>query len=98
MRGCGPGPFQIQVGVNGREWLARQMDVEHLNYRQERNCFALVEDYPRAQQLLEEQLKTDWPRLLGDIGQQLNPFHEEIFERYPTENYWTCYQSEMGDG
>ena len=87
-------PFQMQVGINGREWLARQMDVEHLQYRQERNCFPFVENYPRAQQLLEDQLKTDWPKLLGDIGQQLNPFHEEIFEHYPTENYWTCYQSE----
>jgi hypothetical protein len=87
-------PFQIQVGVNGREWLARQMDQEHLKYRQERNCFPYVEDFPRAQQLLEDQLKTDWAKLLASFGQQLNPFHEEIFARYPTENYWTCYQSE----
>src|SRR5438132_3199542 len=26
-------PFNIQVGVNGREWLARQMDKEGLKYR-----------------------------------------------------------------
>jgi hypothetical protein len=87
-------PFQIQVGMNGREWLAQQMDREHLEYRQERNCFAFVEDFQRAQQLLEDQLKTDWAKLLNGFGQQLNPFHDEIFERYPTENYWTCYQSE----
>src|ERR1039457_2186536 len=39
-------PFQIQVGVNGREWLARQMDQEHLKYRQERNCFRMGKTSP----------------------------------------------------
>ena len=28
------------------------------------------------------------------LAQHLNPLHEQIFERYPTEYYWTCFQSE----
>ena len=28
------------------------------------------------------------------FARQLNPLHEEIFAKYPTEYYWTCYQSE----
>lgn len=87
-------PFHIQVGMNGREWLARQMDRQGLRYRQHGNCFPFIEDYRRAQELLDEQLKTNWTALLHGFGQQLNPLHEEIFQRYPTENYWTCYQSE----
>ena len=76
-------PFQIQVGMNGREWLARQMDREKLSYRQHQNCFTFIEDFPRAQQLMDEQLKTDWPALLDSFGRQLNPLHEEIFELFP---------------
>ena len=87
-------PFRIQIGINGREWLARQMDRAGLAYRQHQNTFTFVEDFARAQALLEEQLKTDWPALLGSFGRQLNPLHEEIFERYPTDNYWTAYQVE----
>jgi hypothetical protein len=87
-------PFHIQVGMNGREWLARQMEKEGLGYQQQGNCFPFIQDYPRAQQLLDEQLKTNWAELLNGFGAQLNPLHEEIFQRYPTENYWTCYQSE----
>jgi hypothetical protein len=87
-------PFNIQIGLNGREWLSRQMDQQGLRYQQTRNCFTWIEDYARAQQLLQDQLKTDWAALLGRFGQALNPLHEEIFQRYPTENYWTCYQSE----
>jgi hypothetical protein len=87
-------PFHMQVGINGREWLAQQLKREKLSYRQHRNCFTFIEDYQRAQELLNEQLQTNWPKMLNGFGQQLNPLHEEIFARYPTENYWTCYQSE----
>jgi hypothetical protein len=87
-------PFQIQVGLNGREWLARQMDREKLKYRQHQNCFTWIEDFGRAQQLMNEQLKTDWPKLLDSFGRQLNPLHEEIFAQFPTANYWTAYQVE----
>jgi len=87
-------PFHIQIGINGREWLARQMDREKLSYQRHNNCFPWIEDFGRAQELMEQQLKTDWPKLLDSFGRQLNPLHEEIFERYPTENYWTGYQME----
>ena len=87
-------PFNIQVGINGREWLARQMDREGLKYRQQGNCFVRIEDYARAQQLLDQQLRTNWTELLERFARQLNPLHEKIFERYPASYYWTCYQSE----
>ena len=87
-------PFNIQVGVNGREWLARQMDKEGLRYRQQGNCFVWIEDYPRAQQLLGEQLQTNWADLLGSLAEQLNPLHGKLFEHYPASYYWTVYQSE----
>jgi hypothetical protein len=49
-------PFNIQVGVNGREWLARQMDRERLKYRQQGNCFVWIENYSLAQKLMNQQL------------------------------------------
>ena len=32
-------PFSIQICLNGREWLARQMDAAGIGYRQRENCF-----------------------------------------------------------
>jgi hypothetical protein len=87
-------PCNIQIGLNGREWLSRQMEQDGLPFQQVGNCFPWIEDHPRAQQLLDAQSKTPWPELLGAFAQTLNPLHEEIFARYPTEYYWTCYQSE----
>ncbi len=87
-------PFNIQIGLNGREWLARQMDQAGLQYVQAGNCFPWIEDFGRAQQLLEEQLETHWPELLNSFAKQLNPLHEEIFALCPSPYYWTCFQSE----
>ena len=71
-------PFRIQVGLNGREW----------------HCFVWIEDFARAQALLEQQVQTHWAELLGGLARQLNPLHESIFAKYPMDYYWTCEQSE----
>jgi len=86
-------PFNIQVALNGREWLSRQMNEAGVRYRQEGNCFVWIEDYEQAGKLLQQQLETNWPELLSGFARQLNPSHESIFERYPSSYYWTCYQS-----
>ena len=87
-------PFNIQVGLNGREWLARQMDKQNLKYRQQGNCFVWIENYDQAQQLMNQQLNTDWAEMLNGFARQLNPIHESLFASYPTSYYWTCHQSE----
>ena len=87
-------PFNIQVGLNGREWLARQMDRHGLKYRQQGNCFVWIEDYEEAQKLMQQQLKTSWAELLDGFARQLHPAHEQVFEQYPTDYYWTVFQSE----
>jgi hypothetical protein len=87
-------PFNIQVGLNGREWLARQMDQEGLSYVQQGNCFVWMEDYGRAQERMNRQVKRNWTELLSGFAAQLNPEHERIFNRYTASYYWTCGQSE----
>jgi hypothetical protein len=46
-------PFDIYVCLNGREWLARQMDRGHMNYERIENCFPWIEDAPKAQRLMD---------------------------------------------
>ncbi|MGA8314129.1 MAG: hypothetical protein WB755_29160 [Terriglobales bacterium] len=87
-------PFHIQIGINGREWLAQQMRPQGLQFQQEKNCFTRIADFPRAQELMNQQLQTGWVDLLTGLARRLNPIHEEIFAKYPTPYYGTCYQSE----
>jgi hypothetical protein len=89
-------PFSMQVCLNGREWLARQMDGEGMKYARQDNCFPWVEDWSRAQELLREQLRRNWPKLLGEIAAELNPLHREMFADTPVRYYWSTYQSEWG--
>lgn len=86
--------FSIPVGLNGREWLSRQMDQAGMKYRQQGNCFVWIEDYEHAQKLMNQQLERNWAELLNGFAGQLNPVHESVFERYPASYYWTAYQSE----
>lgn len=87
-------PFQVQIYLNGREWLARQMDDASLRYLRHENCFPWIGDYARAQALIDEQMKTDWPKHLGAIARQLNPLHGEIFAGLPVDYYWSVAESE----
>jgi hypothetical protein len=43
---------------------------------------------------MNRQLETGWAELLDGLARQLNPVHENLFERYPASYYWTGYQSE----
>jgi hypothetical protein len=87
-------PFSIQIGMNGREWLARQMDAAGIEYQRQDNCFPWVSDWNQAQRLMDAQLQADWPKLLDQIAGALNPIHKEIFKHFPMNYYWATYQSE----
>jgi len=89
-------PFPIQICLNGREWLARQMDHASLGYMCQDNCFPWVEDWQRAQQLLDQQLRIEWPVVLDDLARLVNPIHDELFQAFPTHYYWTmCWRHDF---
>jgi hypothetical protein len=86
-------PFTVHVGMNGREWLARQMDKIGLGYQRRDNCFAWIEDWARAQQLMDEQLRTPWPGMLNRLLAQANPALG-IVDTHPTPYYWSMDEGE----
>lgn len=87
-------PFTVDVCLNGRDRLARQMDRAGLAYQQRDNCFVQVSDPVRAQALLDEQLRTNWPRVLGRLLNQAHPLHAEICRPIAQTYYWTASASE----
>jgi hypothetical protein len=87
-------PFQVQIYLNGREWLAQQMNADGLAYRRHGNCFPWVADYPRAQALMDQQTTMNWPHSLDAVARQLNPLHDEIFKGFPGQYYWSTVESE----
>ncbi len=87
-------PFNIQICLNGREWLARMMDQARIRYRRHDNCFTWIEDVAKAQRLMNRQLRMSWPKALERIQRQLNPLHASMFRGLGISYYWSIYQSE----
>jgi hypothetical protein len=87
-------PYTVRVSINGREWLARQMDQAGIAYVRRDNCFTWIEDVTAAQALMDQQLSVRWDRVLDKFVQQVNPIHQPHFQDYGLDYYWSVYQSE----
>jgi hypothetical protein len=87
-------PFEIQIGLNGREWLAQRMDQEGMRYQRSDNKFLWVEDWQRAQQWLDEQQQTNWVGEFETLLRQVHPLHPGHLGRLPVAYNWTVHQSE----
>ena len=87
-------PFQVEVCLNGREWLARQMDKRGLKYQRQDNYIAWISDVAKAQQLMDQQPQIQWQPKLEKLLNQTHPLHKEICRPLEWEYYWTCCESE----
>jgi hypothetical protein len=87
-------PFLIQICLNGREWLARQMDQTKLRYQREDNCFPWIDNVSRAQALMDQQHRTNWPVLLHPLLKKCHPLHAEISRPIERDYYWTAAETE----
>src|SRR5262249_44144642 len=87
-------PFTMQVCLNGREWLARQLDAAGIHYRRRDNCFVALADVAAAQALMDEQRRADWPALLEGLARSSDPTHDTLLDDLTNRYYWTVDQSE----
>lgn len=87
-------PFSIQIWLNGREWLGAQLRRSKIDFQRADNTYTWVADPSAAQQLLTDQLTTNWAYSLDSIRQLIHPLHEQIFAPAPLGYYWSVYQSE----
>lgn len=87
-------PFQVSLCLNGRHWLARQLDQAGIGYVQRDNCFTWIEDVPRAQALAGVQLQSCWPTLLQPLVEQCHPHAPELCRPLALSYYWSVSESE----
>jgi len=87
-------PFTMQIYINGREWLARQMDAVGMRYERYDNCFPSIEDVGAAQKLMDRQLVTNWRQELRRLSRLANPKLHGILGSYHPDYFWSLSQSE----
>lgn len=86
-------PYNLFICLNGRHWLERQLQKQGLAYCKDENCFPWIEDLSRAQELLDQQLQTDWSRALTGLVKQMCPNLSRILPLRP-EYYWSADETE----
>jgi len=88
-------PFSVDVCLNGRLWLAKQMLAAGLRYQRADNCFIHLDDPARAQSLADAQLQTNWLTLLNSLLDAAHPLKSEILKPFPNlRYYWTATETE----
>jgi hypothetical protein len=87
-------PFTVQIVLNGREWLARQLVRRRIAHQRRDNCFVEVADVPAAQRLLDAQLRTKWPQVLERLLRQAHPAHHRLFAPDALHYYWSADETE----
>lgn len=87
-------PFQIQICLNGREWLAQELGHRGIGFVRHDNCLTRLDAPELAQRLMDAQLTLDWKQALDSVATALNPIHDEIFRPWPMDYYWSAYQTE----
>ena len=88
-------PFQIQVYVNGREWLAHQLDKRGIAYDRYDNCLLRIADLPRAQALCARFTRRKWVRTLDAFARRINPWLPLVTKYTGRGYYWVIDQCEV---
>jgi hypothetical protein len=88
-------PYEIQVYVNGREWLARQLDAADVSYLRHDNALLRIDNLDKASALCERFAHRSWPRLLDNFARRLNPHLETIEKGGFGGYYWVVDQAEI---
>src|SRR6201981_2448684 len=88
-------PFSVDVCLNGREWLARQMDSAGIDYEQRDNCFVWVSDPAGGQRFVDQQLQSNWSARRDELLTLAHPLHTELGKPLGQRYYWSASQSEF---
>ena len=86
-------PYDLQICMNGREWLRRALEREGLHFTMSGNKLLEVEDFARARELLVAPLAWSWASLLDGFLPTAFPTLRETLGPH-LSYYWTCWQSE----
>lgn len=87
-------PFNVFICLNGRHWLERQLQNHGIEYLKDGNCFPWIEDLQAAQRLLDEQLQSDWTKLLDALALGSCPALPQVLSPLRPEYYWSADETE----
>ena len=86
-------PYEIQIAINGREWLRRGLERQGVAHTVDGNKFLSVGDFAAAQRLLDAQPLAPWFGILDGFAREAFPTMDRTLGGGPGYR-WTLWQSE----
>ena len=71
-------PYGIQIYVNGREWMCRQLSSQGVDFERSDNKIVNLSDFDTAAKLSEKFNHIDWPGVLMPLVLMVNPLMDDI--------------------
>jgi len=84
----------IQVYINGREYLAKKLDKEGIQYQRYDNSFTYISDIEKAQEIADKIESVKLTGRLDAIVSKLNPYLPTIHDTFGMGYYWCVDQCE----
>jgi hypothetical protein len=88
-------PYTVQVYVNGREWLARQLDEAGIGYLRHDNALLRIDNLDAAWALCDRFAHRSWPKVLTAFARQVNPHLSTLIAAGFNGYYWVIDQAEV---
>jgi hypothetical protein len=86
-------PYQLQVSMNGRLWMSRQLEIAKVAHTRHGNKILSCDDFAKAQALLDAQALTHWALELDKLVPLIFPAFADVLG--PGYRYtWYSWQSE----
>lgn len=87
-------PFNLQVCINGWDFLERRLLRAGIGYEKRDNCFAHIDDLAKAQKIMDQLVERKWAGWLQSWARQVNPLINPKTGLSLRSYYWTMSQGE----
>lgn len=87
-------PYSMQIYINGREWLSRELTKRDIEYERSDNKILWVSDPKKTERLCEKFSHTDWPKHLHRYAKMVNPLLPAVSRANFGHYWWGIDQAE----
>ena len=88
-------PYNVQIYINGREYLSKLLDKNNIKYEMYNNSFSYIEDFSKAQELADDILNKKISDSFDGLIKQINIHLPKIEKIFSHSYYWCIDQCEF---
>ena len=88
-------PYNVQIYINGREYLSKLLDKNNIKYEMYNNSFSYIEDFNKAQELANNILNQKISDSFDGLINQINNLLPNIQNIFSASYYWCIDQCEF---